>query len=780
MKYFLSSLIRVFSRYFLALLSIFAFFIIAVVGFIVVIEIQLPNVEVLKDVHMQVPLRVFSREGLLISEFGASRLIPVSLEQVPRPLIQAILSTEDQRFYSHPGVDFIGLFRAVKVVLGTGQKSQGASTITMQVARNFFLTHKKTYIRKIREILLALKIERSFSKDKILELYLNKVYFGSRANGVAAAASVYYGKSLDQLSLAEMAMIAGLPQAPSKHNPLAQPKEAILRRNHVLLRMLGVGAITQEQYRQAIKEIDHASYHGPQLAASAPYVGEMVRQFMLQQYGEEIYDHDFSVYTTISASLQKESNYALQKGLIDYTHRHGYNFPKKILTQEDKDWRRAWQKQLSEISLSNNLLQPAAVLEVKDNSGHALLADGQIIQFTGQNGSHLIPKSSGEVIWVMNTGQEWRLEALPQIQGAIVSMDPQNGAILALTGGFDYQLSEFNRATQALRQPGSSFKPFIYSAALEKGYTLASSFNDAPIVMNDSGQEKLWRPENSSHQFYGPTRLREALIQSRNMVSIRLLQAITVPFAVDYAQRFGFDKQSLPQSLSLALGTGVASPLKMTVGYSVFANGGYRVTPYFIERILRQDQVVYTANPEKACQACITHPNSEENSSQLTAPKVIDPQNAYLMTQALQDVIVHGTGKAAQVLNRSDLAGKTGTTQDEADAWFIGFNNQIVTAVWVGFDDLSSTHEYGVEAALPIWIEVMRAALTGMPLRTMPQPPEIVTARIDPQTGLLASPDQKNSIFEVFRQGQEPKEQAPVTADLSSDSEKTKTDEEIF
>lgn len=763
MKKFWVRMFRLSGRYLLAFVTVFIVLVMVAAGFIATIETQLPDVEVLKDVHMQVPLRVYSREGLLISEYGSSRLMPISLNEVPKPLIQAILSTEDQRFYSHPGVDFIGLFRAAKVVLGTGQKSQGASTITMQVARNFFLTHKKTYIRKIREILLALKIERSFSKDKILELYLNKVYFGNRAYGVAAAASVYYGKTLDQLTIAEMGMIAGLPQAPSKNNPIIRPKEAVQRRNHVLLRMLGTGAITRDQYRQAIVELDKASYHGPQLGVNAPYVGEMVRQFMVQQYGEQVYDKGYAVFTTISAPLQKAADRALQKGLIDYTHRHGYIPSRQRLSQSGSNWQDVWRKKLNQLSLYSNILHPAAILQVNSENLSAMLASGQTI-YVKDNTKNL---QTGEVIWVMEGNQGWSLESYPKVQGALVAMDPQTGGILALTGGFDYSASEFNRATQAARQPGSGFKPFIYSAALDKGYTLASTFNDAPIVIKDSGEEKIWRPQNSSKQFYGPTRLREALIQSRNMVSIRLLQEITVPYTIGFIERFGFDKKDLPETLSLALGTGLTSPLKITTGYSVFANGGYKITPYFIDKILTEDQqLVYAANPATACQSCLTSDSDQPLES--GAPRVLDPQNAYLITHALQDVIVHGTGKAALVLNRSDLAGKTGTTNDEADAWFIGYNSRIVATVWVGFDDLSPTYEYGGGAALPVWIDFMRTALGAIPPSAMPQPPGIVTARIDPQTGLLALPGQANAMFEVFIQGKEPKEEAPVAQADSS------------
>ena len=781
MKNLLSAIFRAIARYFLVIIGTIGLLAAGLIGFGVFIEMQLPDVNVLKDFHMQVPLRIYSREGQLIAEYGASRRVPATLDQVPKPLIQAILATEDQRFYSHPGVDFIGLFRAFKVLLGTGQKSQGASTITMQVARNFFLTHKKTYIRKIREIFLALKIERTFSKDKILELYLNRVYFGNHAYGVAAAANVYYGKTLNQLTLAEMAMIAGLPQAPSRNNPIARPEAATERRNHVLLRMRGVGEITNAQYQQAIHEVDKASYHGPLVVVNAPYVGEMVRQYMVQQYGEGVYDHGYSVYTTLSGDLQNAADRDLEEGLVNYSERHGYHPATETLDQSQPSWKTLWQQKLSQLSLTNNLLQPAAVIQVNGQSIQALLADGSTILIPWQGLSWAAPAldngargalpqqadglaKTGDIIWVKQDADGWRLETLPQIQGALISLNPQNGAILALVGGFDFSLSEFNRVTQAQRQPGSVFKPFIYSAALNNGFTLASTINDAPVVMSDTGEDKIWRPRNDSRQFSGMTRLREGLVRSLNVVSIRLLQDVGIPATINFVQRFGFDAEHLPKTLSLALGTGLTSPMGVATGYSVFANGGYLITPYYIDHIVGDDQqIVFQANPAQACALCITNPQAAQSQTHI-APQAIDPQNAYLITQALQDAIVHGTGQAAKALQRPDIAGKTGTTNNKIDAWFSGFNSQVLTTVWIGYDDLTPTHEYGGEVALAIWIEFMRTALAGMPLSTMPQPPGIVTARIDPGTGLLANALQQNAIFEIFREGSEPHAQAPEPA----------------
>lgn len=629
---------------------------------------RLPDVSVLNDAHMQVPLQVYSADNKLIAEYGAKRRAPVSLDQVPPQLIQAILATEDARFYSHPGVDFIGIARAAVAVISSGRKVEGASTITMQVARNFFLTRKKTYSRKIKEILLAIKIDRVLTKQKILELYLNKVYFGNRAYGVAAAAEVYYGKSLSQLTLPEMAMIAGLPQAPSRNNPLTNPTNALKRRNHVLKRMLEVGYINQAVYEKATQAPLTAHYHEEKIHVHARYVAEMAREAVFAMYGERAYDSGLKVYTTITSDMQNDAVQALQSGLTAYSVRHGGS----------------------------------------------------------QN-------------------------ATPKVQGAIVVLNPKTGAILALQGGFDFQLSPFNRVLQAERQPGSSFKPFLYSAAFEKGYTLSTTVNDAPIMMRDSGENAWWRPENDTQEFYGPTRLRVALAQSRNLVAIRLLRDIGIPYALNYIQRFGFDAQELPNSLSLALGSGVVTPMQLTAGYAVFANGGYRVAPFFIEKIVAQNNtVLYQAAPQNPV-------------------AVITPQNAYLITQGLHEVIKSGTAKAAMSLNRHDLAGKTGTTNDQVDAWFAGFNNNLLATVWVGFDSSEkSLHEYGAQAALPIWMQFMKAALVNQPEASMPQPPNIITARVDAQTGLLASAADKNALFEVFQKDELPKQVAQNDAMVAS------------
>ena len=746
-----------------------AFTIVLVMAVIYVyMEWRLPDVKTLRDVYFQVPLRIYTADRKLITQFGIKRRIPVTLDQVPKPLIHAVLATEDARFYKNPGVDLISIIRAAKAVLLTGKRSQGASTITMQVARNFFLSCKKTYTRKINEILLALKIDKKLSKDKILELYLNKIYFGNHAYGVAAAAEVYYGRPLNQLTLPQMAMIAGLPQAPSRNNPLENPKAALLRRNHVLKRILEVNFITKEKYLKVIKEPLTAKYHAATTQVKAPYVAEMVREVVVDRYGEEAYDRGLNIYTTIYSKLQEEANRALRDGLIAYEERHGYRKPRQNLGVFKRN---VWLTALKGKPMVDGIT-PAGVITVNRHSIVVLLPDGRAITvpWSGlswarpalENGYvGLVPHQAsdilkvGDVVEVIQArNKQWWLTQLPEVEGGLVVLNPQDGAVNALTGGFDYEHSNFNRITQAERQPGSNFKPFLYSAALAKGYTLASMINDAPVVMQDSGENALWRPMNDTRKFYGPTSIRMGLIKSRNLVSIRLLQKIGISYAIEYLTRFGFDPNILPHSLSLALGSATLPPLQVARGYAIFANGGYRVTPYFILSIEDQSHhVLFRAKPARACSACITNPKATaEQLPNPMAPQVITPQNAYLITQAMHDVIQYGTGRRAKLLNRPDLAGKTGTTNDQVDAWFSGFNANLETTVWVGYDNLRSLHEYGAQAALPIWIQFMRAALQGQPEASLPQSPGMVMVRIDPHTGLLASPNQAEARFEIFRQ----------------------------
>ncbi len=755
--------------------------------------LQLPDVETLKDMRLQVPLRIYSSDGELIGEYGAMRRNPVTLEQVPKQLINAVIATEDRRFFDHPGVDFIGILRATRELALTGQKNQGASTITMQVARNFFLSPQKTYSRKINEVLLALKINSSFSKEKILELYLNKIYLGQHAYGVSAAAEIYYGKALDELTLSEMATIAGLPQAPSKENPITNPRAAKESRDHVLARMLEDGYIDQRTYEQTIAEPITARYHGPLITLDAPYVAEMVRNVVYQEFGDAGYTSGLQVYTTLDSKLQREANESLREGLISYEQRHGYRGPEQNLGPPTTNFSN-WQTALNEIPIYNGLL-PAAVISASDQSLSVRLGNGFTVNipwsglsWTGRPDARHIAKV-GDVVRVFNNSEgQWELGQVPKVEGAIVSLNPHDGAVLALDGGFDYGKSSFNRVIQANRQPGSNFKPFIYAAALAKGYTLATIVNDAPIVLNDTGDpNNLWRPQNAEQNFNGPTRIRVALTKSLNLASIRLLQMIGIHYAVKYITRFGFDPANIPHTPSLALGTASVTPIQMADGYAVFANGGYLVTPYFIQQIKAEDgSVVYQAHPPTVCAECAIPINAAANPSadasanaaddapnppaqtaqipQPTpinpiAPAAIQPDVAFLMTSVLQDVIKRGTGSAASALHRQDLAGKTGTSNEKRDAWFSGYNNNIVTTVWVGYDDFSqSLHEFGSQAALPIWMQFMKGALDGKPESAMPQPPGIITVRIDPYSGLLASPEQGNAIFEYFSEDTVPTE----------------------
>ena len=765
------------------------------------IEPQLPSVDTLRDVRFQVPLRIFTADDRLLAEFGEKRRVPVSIDDVPPALIQAFLAAEDDRFYEHPGVDYQGLLRAVFELIRTGEKRQGGSTITMQVARNFFLSREKSYLRKLTEIFLALKIEHELSKNQILELYLNKIYLGQRAYGVGAAARVYYGVPLDQLRIDQLAVIAGLPKAPSRDNPVTNPERARQRRDYVLRRMYTLDFLDAEQYRTALHEPIDASLHKAAVEVMAPYVAEMARADLYQRFGEAAYTEGYQVHLSIDSRRQAAATSALHKALKAYDERHGYRGAVAQWPLEQLD-RQSRLERLAEQPVYPGQL-PGLVTAVAERSAEVLLADGRsiVLPWEGMSWARAYatvnhrgprPKTAakivapGDLIYLSYTDNPqpegadaadppppaWRLTQLPAIEGALVSLDPQDGAIQALVGGYDFKRSKFNRATQARRQPGSGFKPMIYSAALEKGFTPASIINDAPVVFDDPALEKSWRPENYSGRFYGPTRLREALIHSRNLVSIRLLQAIGVPYAIDYAERFGFKADELPRDLSLALGSASVSPLEMARAYAVFANGGYLIDPYLIQTIQdSQGQTVYRARPATVCPDCEKTLNSvstetapppaeapqaetrEAVEALPVAPRVIEARNAWLMRSLMKDVIRRGTGRKALQLGRRDLAGKTGTTNDQRDAWFDGYNPRLVAIAWVGFDDLSKLGrgETGGRAALPMWIDYMRKALKGVP-ETEPVPPEgLVTVKIDPDTGLLAPGDFPGAIFETFR-----------------------------
>lgn len=772
---------------------------------------SLPAIESIRDIRLQVPLRIYTQESRLLGEFGEKRRSPATYPEFPELLIKAFLASEDNRFFEHPGVDYQGLIRAAVELIRTGEKRQGGSTITMQVARNVFLTREKTYLRKLREIFLALRIERELSKEEIATLYLNKIYLGHRTYGVVAAARAYYGVPLDQLSVAQMAMIAGIPKAPSRNNPVSAPGQALARRNYVLSRMFKLGYIDRATHEEALFEKDNARLHSTITEVEAPYVGEMVRDAMVRRFGGAAYTEGYVVYTTIQADLQQAANRALRKGLQDYSRRHGYRGAERHVDLNKIPEQEIRRQLVDEISTVGGLM-PALVTEVSERSAKALLASGESISIPWDGMSwarrYIRPDSQGKkprapvdivqpgdiVRLVRNKNQQWRLSQIPSLEGALVSLRAEDGAVIALTGGFDYYYSKFNRAVQARRQPGSSFKPFIYSAALENGFTAASIINDAPVVFDDPALENTWRPENYSGRFHGPTRLREALTFSRNLVSVRLLRSIGIDTAIDYITRFGLKKNQLPRDLSLALGSASIAPLELATGHAVFANGGYKVTPYFISRIVdAKGEVIFQAEPPLACKPATEPPGENdsvptaaeppgENDSVPTAasgqncsaPAVITPQNAYLMTSMMHDVIEHGTGRRAKELGRSDLSGKTGTTNDQRDAWFSGFNREIVTTVWVGFDKVQplGRHETGGRAALPIWMSFMKTALNGMPENTLLEPENMVTVAIDPATGLLARDDAENAIEEIFREDNVPEEysETPVSTDTSPDA----------
>ncbi|KTC76116.1 penicillin binding protein 1A [Legionella birminghamensis] len=767
-----------------ALLSLFFVGVVGVSFLYLYLESQLPNVDSLKTVHFQVPLRVYTQDGKLIQEYGEKRRIPLTYEEIPKTLVYALLATEDQRFFEHPGVDVMGLGRAMVNMIQTGSKSQGGSTITMQVARNFFLSRKKTFLRKFNEILLAIKIDRELSKEKILELYLNKIYLGNRAYGVGAAAKVYYGKQLKDLNLAELATIAGLPQAPSTQNPIVNPAAAKKRRDHVLERLLEEKYITQEQYNEAIQQPITAKYHGPNIEVSAPYVAEMIRQSLYDHYGENAYTKGYKVYTTINSNLQLAANQAVFSQLMAYDHRHGYRGAVANIGAISDQSPAAARKLLMPYPTVNDL-QPVVITGLKDKEASALMRDGTSITIKWEGMSWARPAlrkgwmgkapvnaqqifKLGDIVYVSQKENNWLLNQVPQAEAAFIALNPQNGAMEALVGGFNFEKSKFNRVTQSSRQPGSSFKPFVYAAALNKDYTLATLVNDSPIVVDDPSQPTLWRPHNDNQTFNGPMRLKEALIRSRNLVSIRVLDDLGFDYTIDFVSRFGFRKQQLPRALSLALGSLSVSPLELTSAYAVFANGGYRVEPYLIDHITDEEgNVLLRAKPAVVCDNCA----QAKSDSDSFAPRVIPADIAFLMNTALRDVVQKGTARAARVLNRQDLAGKTGTTNEQVDGWFAGFTPNLVATAWVGYDTPQSLHEYGATVALPMWIEFMKTALKNVPEQSLPKPENVVAVRIDPKTGLLANDSQGNAIVEYFREQDVPTEEgAPITAGSGSSS----------
>lgn len=736
------------------------------------LEPDLPSTENLKSTKFQVPLRVYSDDNKLMAEFGEMRRIPLAYSDIPEQMVQAFLAAEDDRFFEHPGVDYKGLLRAAYQLLLTGERRQGGSTITMQVARNFYLSREKTFTRKFSEIFLSLRIEQELSKQEILELYLNKIYMGNRAYGVGAAAMVYYGKTVDQLTLPQTAMIAGLPKAPSRFNPLADPERSVQRRDYVLGRMEKLGFIQADEEQMARAAPVTAELHTAQTEVDAPYVAEMVRAMMFERHGGDAYTTGYNVYTTIDSKLQSVANRAVRENLQAYDMRHGYRGPEQHLALSGNEDGPALDSLLRDHSTVGDLL-PAIVTAVEERQATVYLGEGRsetlawegmewARPYRSENSVGAKPKRADEILTPGDlvrvrlmqgeSGSQPRLAQIPAVESALVALKPDNGAIVALTGGYDFYYSKFNRVTQARRQPGSGFKAFIYSAALEAGYTPASLINDAPVVFDDPSLEGAWRPENYSGKFFGPTRLRYALTKSRNLVSIRLLRSMGIKHALAHAARFGFNPDDLPHNLSLALGSGAVTPLQMASAYAILANGGYRVDPFFVRRIENDmGETLFQAAPKTVCAEEGCADQAEEATPR--AERVISPQNHYLMNSMMRDVITHGTGRKARSLGRHDLAGKTGTTNDQRDAWFNGFHPSLVAISWVGFDSSQplGRGEVGGRAALPAWIAFMREALEGMPESPLKLPPGMVTVRIDPKTGKRASVAQSDAIFEVFR-----------------------------
>ena len=762
--------------------AIFCGLLLSISGAYLYLSPGLPSVESLRRIQLQIPLRVFSSDGKLIAEFGEMRRSPIRINDVPPDFISALLSAEDDNFANHYGVDPSSLMRAASQLLKSGHIQSGGSTITMQVAKNFFLSSERSFSRKINEILLALQIERELSKAEILELYVNKIYLGNRAYGIEAAAQVYYGKSIRDISLAQMAAIAGLPKAPSRFNPLINPTRSKERRDWILGRMLKLGKIDQARYQAAIAEPSNASYHGPTPELDAPYIAEMARAEMVGRYGSDAYTEGFRVTTTVSSELQQAASSAVRTGLLSYDQRHGYRGPETRLAGMTRE---SWRAELSK-HRSVGGLEPVIVTQV-EKSGLLIINRTGVEEavswdsmkwarpFLGPDSMGARPQQPADIAQIGDLIRVQRqadgnllFSQIPTAQAALSSLDPQNGAIQALVGGFSFEQSNYNRATQAKRQPGSSFKPFIYSAALDNGFTAASLVNDAPIVFQEAGMEEAWRPKNDNNTFLGPIRLREALYKSRNLVSIRVLQAIGIDYALKYVARFGFNKQDLPRNFSLALGTANLTPLEIATGWCTFANGGYKVAPYLIARIdSREGKPLFVANPPSVPQ---NTPPAESNDEDIdtssatpgyepaAAERIVDARTAFILTSMLQDVIKRGTARRALAMGRSDLAGKTGTTNESKDSWFSGFNADYMTTVWTGFDQPESLgrNEFGGTVALPIWMNYMSAALKDKPAHMLPEPPGILSLRIDPLTGRTAAPGAENVYFELFKSEDSP------------------------
>jgi penicillin-binding protein 1A len=794
-------------------------------GFYLYLRPGLPAAEQLFDIKLQTPLRIFSQDGKLIAEFGEKRRTPVTIKQVPELQLQAFLAAEDARFYEHFGVDIRGLARAALELASTGHIQSGGSTITMQVAKNYFLSRDRTFIRKFNEILLALQIERELDKNTILELYLNKIYLGNRAYGIAAASQVYYNKTVSELTLAQMAMLAGLPKAPSAFNPLANPSGALARRNWILGRMKELEMISQDDYEQAVNAELTATYNATETEVDAGYVAEMARSEMVRRFGDNAYTDGYSVTLTVDSVKQQTATDALRQGLEAYDRRHGFRGAVGTIDTQSLD--------ANELATAlrpypkTGPLIPAVVLKIDDNNGTAalharflgpvtmtlntmtwaqryrtenltgpapkkpsdVLSPGDVIYVKALNKAAPRPTDDGQKQPLTDVVQNVALYQVPRVEGALIALTAETGAIEALSGGYSFGQSKYNRAIQAKRQPGSTFKPFLYLNALESGFTPATLINDSPIVLEENGQETAWRPQNSSGQFYGPTRLREALYRSRNLVSVRLLRDLGIQPMLAYLEKLKVPTADMPANLSLALGSGLLSPMELARGMAVIANGGYDVEPFLIRRIEdARGTVVYKAPDVILCDSncgnaveieeiglqdtdnsgdtnddfIVTELSDEPLGSVVQAParlmpRLADERSVYILHSMMRDVIKLGTGRRASALNRDDLAGKTGTTNEQIDTWFAGFNYQQAVIAWVGFDQPAplGRNEFGASTALPIWIDYMKVALDQTPSANMPRPNGIVNVRINAETGRRARPGEEG-LFELFREEDEP------------------------
>ena len=800
----------------------------AAAGIYLYLSPKLPPLQELNDIQMQTPLMVYSRDNKLIGVFGEQKRIPILAEDIPQVVVNAFLAAEDDRFFEHSGVDYRGIARAVVQLASTGEIQGGGSTITMQVARNIYLHRGQTFTRKFSEILLSYQIEQQLSKDEIFQLYVNKIFLGKRAYGIQAAAEVYYGKPISELNLAQVAMIAGLPKGPSIFNPIVNPDRALIRRDWILGRMLELNYITQADYSEAIAQPVTAGIHDVVVDVHAPFVAEMARQFAEETYGPSYQSAGYRVYTTIDSTLQQVAQQSVIDGLDEFDARKGYRGAEATLSQWSSDnpapadWEpnaEVWSARLADIREIGGKI-PAAILSLESGMITLVTATGEQIvldyredlsdfrRFISEDLRGNTPVSLAEVFAVgdvvrLNETRD-AIVQIPDAQAALVSVSPNDGSVRALVGGYDYFLSKFNRAQEAIRQPGSSFKPLIYSAALESGMTAATMINDSPVVIADAGGENIWRPTNDGGRFSGPIRLREALYRSRNMVSIRLVQQMGINPTRSYISRFGFERRDLPAAVSIALGSYATTPLKMVESYAVLANGGYHVQPFVIDRVedrsghsifeqprvvvcdiqCERDRLQAQAQEDEFEALSLSDFETEgENDAPADAPRVIDERANFILDSILKDVIQRGTGRRARVLERPDIGGKTGTTNGPVDAWFSGYQRHVATTVWVGYDSTQKlgSREYGGSAALPIWIDYMRAALADEPIYERPIPDGVVSVRINPENGLRTR-DSQNSVQEYFRRELLPEYEPDAIQDLyqSDEVQQSRDLEDIF